>query len=227
MFWLYTCFSVASHYSCSYCWLSNFFCFFLQDGGLWALQRSRAGSLLHTWNPKMEPEMTLTSTHPKLGKVWKAFCYQGETGTCFALCFSTCRKQLRKLFPPFVAANPLQNSSDFLYQHINCCRRNWGKAHACNPFVTRTVTVTKSSKAEMMFILILLNNMKTTFVQVQAVCSSRDLGLCWQLKERTCKAYLQKLYKWELLIGRCCFLKPQAIKKRFNFNGGFSLHFLN
>lgn len=141
-------------------------------------------------------------------------------------------------FPP--VGNNFENSSHllwllihcrtlliFLYQHINCCRRNWGKAHACNPFVTRTVTVTKSSKAEMMFILILLNNMKTTFVQVQAVCSSRDLGLCWQLKERTCMAYLQKLYKWELLIGRCCFLKPQAIKKRFNFNGSFSLHFLN
>lgn len=34
----------------------------------------------------------------------------------------------------------------FLYQYINCCRRNWGKVHACNPFVTHTVTVTKVLK---------------------------------------------------------------------------------
>lgn len=181
---------------------------------MWAQQRSRAGSLLHTWNPKMEPEMTLTSTHPNLGKVWKAFCYRWQTSIHLLYAFPTIGK-LWKLLLPLLLLIQCSN----LFSHLISINKilqkklDWSTMPVIPSWPPWAVSVTKGLKAKMILILIPLESIQTTCMQVQAVCSARGLGLSCPWKERTCLACSQKLCKLALLIGRRCLLEPQAIKR--------------
>lgn len=56
---------------------NNNFAVYLQVGGLWVLQKSKAGSLQLIWNPKVELEMILKLTCPKKEKVRKPDALSG------------------------------------------------------------------------------------------------------------------------------------------------------